>query len=257
VTLARVLLLAALIAPASSAQATDVARARFDEGVRAYAQADWAAAERAWRECLESTGPGGPSRAQVLYDLGNAAYRQQRPLEAVAYFTASLRLAPRDRDAWHNLELARREAGLEPADRGDLAATARRLATSLTAAESGRLVLVLGGLLALAFVWEALRGGAPARASIAVAVVAVAAAGAQWTWLRSREARDLWLVCAREGAPLRSEPREAAATIARLAPASEVERVDELPGWLRVKDGASVGWIESADAIAIAAPRAR
>jgi tetratricopeptide (TPR) repeat protein len=238
----------ALLAPALAAPQTS-----YERALAAYQSADYAEARELWLAALEEAGEGAPSRAAVLYDLGNVAYRQKKPLEAAGWYTASLKLEPRNEDAWHNLELARREAGLEPADRGDLSATTKRLLTMLTVRESEQLALAVGAALALALIWEALRGGAAAKWTSAALALLLLAALAPWTY-QMLTRRDALFVVQPEGAPLRSEPRAQAAVIDRLLAASEVERVDALPGWVRVKKGDTVGWIESDAALPLAAP---
>jgi hypothetical protein len=58
-----------------------------------------------------------------------------------------------------------------------------------------------------------------------------------------------------EGAPLLSEPRAEAPVIGRLSPASVVERIDRLPGWVRVRgDDGAVGWIKGESCLALAGP---
>ena len=48
-------------------------------------------------------------------------------MRAVAAYTAAVEAMPRSQTAWDNLELARSRAGLDPADKGDFAATVKRL----------------------------------------------------------------------------------------------------------------------------------
>jgi tetratricopeptide (TPR) repeat protein len=242
------LALAALLAFAPRAHAT-LGESAFEQGVKAYHGADYASARESWLAALKEP---GADRAAVLYDLGNLAFREKKPLEAAGWYTASLRIAPRWDDAWHNLEFARREAGLEPADRGDVRATAMRLVSSLTLPESERLVLAMGGVLALAFAWEAWRGGRAARWACGAAAGALVLALVPWCYQLARSHAQEVFVTQPEGAALYSEPRAEAPVIGRLSPASEAGRVDQLPGWLRVKSPeGEVGWIAAASCVAL------
>ncbi len=99
------------------------------EAVAAYRAGDLDTARSLWLELLEAEPRvvRGAERGRVLFNLGNLALRAQADLEAVGWYTASLRLRPRDADTWANLEFARLGTGLEPADRGDLKDTLARL----------------------------------------------------------------------------------------------------------------------------------
>jgi len=212
----------------------------------AYRAKEYATAAALWEEALaEAEGPG--ERARLLYNLGNGSYRRERYLEAVGWYTAALRVAPRDGAAWKNLELARSKAELDPADRGDLASTVQRLLSSLTLAEAQW--LLLGALLgwAVCLGGEALRGGrAWRRAALLGLLVASACAGPlAWHGLQG-QGRPLMIQQA-AGATGRSEPRPDAASLARLDPGETVRWRDELPGWVAVEaDGRRVWVRESA-----------
>lgn len=222
----------------------------FERGVVAYQSADYATARERWLAALEEP---DADRASTLYNLGNLAFREKKPLEAAGWYTASLREQPRSSDAWHNLEFARREAGLEPADRGDLRATGKRLVNSLTLVEAERLVLGIGVLLALAFTWEALRGGRAAKWACVVATGLLVLSLIPWTWQLAHQGGAQVFVIQPEGATLFSEPRDAAPVIGRLSPASEAARVDAIPGWVRVRssDG-EIGWVAEASCLELA-----
>jgi len=193
-------------------------------------------------------------RARILHDIGNATFRAGEPLEAVGWYTASLRLRPRDGDTWTNLEHARRTAKLEPADRGDLAATLWRLLTAVTPAESEWIALAGAALLAAMLAAEALRGGRVLRRLSLAATGLALASLAPWIVHRAREGRDTILVIASDeaGTGVHSEPRPDAAVVASAAAGLELERLDELPGWVKVTapDGRA-GWIESRSAFAL------
>ena len=242
------LLLAALPA---SAQAQD----GHSRALEAYRSASYESARALWLAELERNDEAAPDRARVLYNLGNTAFRLKRPLEAAAWYTATLRLAPRNEAAWHNLEFVRREAGLDPADRGDLSATAKRFASSLTLPESERLVLAVAALLVLALAWEALRGSRASRATSCALAGVLALALVPWLWRSSHAGERPLFVVQPEGAALLSEPRAEATLIGRVPAAAEAELVDSLPGWSRVRtvDG-EAGWVSAEAVIPLDAP---
>lgn len=213
--------------------------------VAAYRAGDMREARARWLDVLNAEPRiEGDERARVLYNLGNVAFREEHTAEAVGWFTASLRLRPRDADTWTNLERARRAAQLEPADRGDLGATVRRLLTSFTVAESHWLALLGLAGLAAALGFEALRGGRTGRwfALGGVGFAALMSAPClhgKWTRL-DRPA----IVVEESKALVRSEPRNDAAVVGEAALGAEVEMVDALPGWtkIRLSDGEE-GWV--------------
>jgi tetratricopeptide (TPR) repeat protein len=236
VSLCATLLLALVAAP----EAEDA----FGLGVEAYRRGDYAEAEAHWLVALETPRPPEET-ARIAFDLGNAAWRKGEPLVAVGWYQVALRHAPRDRDVWHNLELARASAGLEPVDRGDLRDTVERLLTSLRP-EEARLLALLGLLpLACAFLGEALRGGRTWRRAIWAGVLFALFAAAPWVRGSLPGPSDPLLVVRAPTVGLRSEPRTALEPIARVDAGEEVERIDALPGWVRIRtaDGTR-GWLQ-------------
>jgi tetratricopeptide (TPR) repeat protein len=182
-------------------------------------------------------------RARVLYDLGNVAYRQKKILEAVGWYSAALRLTPRDADLWWNLEHARSEAKLEPADRGDLSGTLRRLLSSFTLAESEWLVIgVLAAWSALLAI-EALRGGRVWRRLALAGALVLAASLVPWLFNVKRASEHPLLAIQDGKLEVRSEPRADAPAIAELAAGDEAEAIDALPEWTKVELASGVqGW---------------
>lgn len=224
------------------------------DAIAAYRAGELANARSLWLELVESDPPRveGFERARVLYDLGNVAARRGEWLEAVGWYAASLRLRPRDADAFANLEYARLQAGLPPADRGDLLDTLERLLTRTTRGESEWLALAALLPLALTLLGEALRGGVLwRRLSIAALVLALLGA-APWVHALLRGERDELLVIAPKGSALRSEPRHDAEVLARPAAGEILLRIDELPGWVRVRGEAGERpWVRSEDVFAL------
>ncbi len=217
-----------------------------ERAIEAYRRGDLATARTEWLSVLDDTAhpPSGAERARVLYDLGNVAFREGRTLEAVGWYTASLRLRPRDPDTWTNLEEARSRSKLDPADRGDLASTSKRLLGSFTAAEARWLALFGMLVLAAALAFEALRGGRLARwSAVGAGLFAILACLPCFDhWLR--EGRRPMLVVQPDGTACKSEPREKAATTFELAPGAIVRHVDDLPDWTKVRvDDGLEGWV--------------
>lgn len=237
-------LLAWILAFAAPAQAQDAeALTRYQQGVQAYRDGDVATAANVWRRLYASNAPE-LDPAALAFDLGNAAFRLGRPLEAALWFETSVRHAPRDADAWANLEFAREKAGLDPADRGDLVDTLSRLAHALTLAEAEWTVLALALALTAALAARAWWGGAGLRRATWALGVATLLACLPWAAALRRSGEPTWAVVESGGAELRSEPRADAPLVGRIEAAERVEHEDALPGWVRVRSGASLsGWL--------------
>jgi tetratricopeptide (TPR) repeat protein len=221
----------------------------FERGVESYRRGDYEQARTEWQRTLaEELDPLG--RARVYYDLGNAHWRMGESLPAIACYTAAVRLDPRHSDAWQNLELARAKASLPPADSGDLGATLERLLTSLRPEERRTLLLAALLLWSAALVCEVRFGGAGGRAALLGATGVLALAAVPWAHgLLAHERVQPMLVVADGSVTLRNEPLEARAPVGALTTLEEVERLDQLPGWVRVEraDGQR-GWVR-ADAL--------
>lgn len=215
--------------------------------IAAYRAGDLETARSLWLETLSNEADLVASeRARIAYNLGNSYLRENKALAAVGWFTASLRLRPRDADTWANLELARLAAGLEAADRGDLGATVNRLLSSLTNSESSWLALLALLPLAGALALEALRGTRASRWLSIVALLFAALALLPWCHHRLEAGRDPILIVSEEPISIRAEPRSDADRVAELKAGEIVQRVDELSGWTEVElSGRRRGWLRS------------
>jgi len=216
----------------------------FDRGVEAYRRGNYAEASALWRSCLaDELSPR--DHARVAYNLGNAAWRNMSSLEAVGWYTIALRGDPRNADVWHNLELVRAEAELEPADRGDLRATWKRLVTSVTPAESRVLVLLALLPLALVLLGEARYGGKLWR-MLAVGFLGLTILLAvPWMSHMLADGGERVLVVRPSPVGLRSEPRRELEPVAQVDPGTAVTQIDALPGWVRIETEEGVrGWLQ-------------
>jgi hypothetical protein len=206
--------------------------------VEAYRELEYGLAAERWSAALElealASSPG--ERARVLYNLGNCALRQDRPLEAVAHYHAAAKLRPRDPAILANLDYARSEADLDPVGRPSLL-------RSLTLAEAERLVMALTLLLFLSLLGEAVLGGAFRHAAVVLGVLLLLSLVPWLGQLRSVDQREA-MVVQRNGTPLRSEPRSGSKTLVRLDAGTEHSVRDELPEWIALETGDGVeGWV--------------
>lgn len=234
----------AAFAQASERPASD-AEQLFQRGLEAYRAADFAEAEAHWQACYDQD-LAHEDKGRLAYNLGNAAYRQQQELRAVGWYTLALRHIPRDRELWQNLELVRAEAGLEPADGGDLSATLKRLLGSFHPAETRQLMLLGLVLVGLACLGEALRGGRFWTRSIWISLLLFGLFSMPWMHMLNGQLGDPVMILGKPSVALRSEPRLSLPSTGKLLGGAEVERIDELPDWVRVEDASGKrGWVQA------------
>lgn len=218
----------------------------FERANDAYRRGAYDEAELTWRALLEDPSLVETDRARIAMNIGNAAWRTDRAMEAVGWYTIAVKLDARNADARANLELARAESGLEPSDRGDLRSTVGRLLNAPRPAERRWAVLGAALLLACALIGEALRGGATWRRSAAFLALVFALVCVPWIYGMQDRTVDSMLVLARPQASLRSEPRASLPAIGEVRAGDEVERIDELSDWVRVRThGGQLGWLRS------------
>jgi hypothetical protein len=98
----RYFLLALLVGLCTTLAVADP-RSEFDEGLRLYRENDMTGAIRVW----EQVASRGVVSGELLYNLGNAYYREGNVGRSVLMFERARKLMPRDRDVHTNLDLAR------------------------------------------------------------------------------------------------------------------------------------------------------
>ena len=223
------------------------------EGVDLYRRGSYAAAAERFDEAVAIADASLPpaARARLFVARGSAAYRSGDPLTAVGWYTAALRETPRDLDVWHDLELARADAGLEPADRGDLSSTVNRLLGSWRPEEARRLALLGALLLGAAMVVEILVGGRLARWAVGVALLVALGLCGPWIASLVPEVDAPHLVLRASPVPMRSEPRTELETIHHAEPGQVVARIDELGDWTRIDAEGTLGWVPSQSLFAL------
>lgn len=239
------LCLSLFLAPRAAAQSPQSGRELDRAAIEAYRRQDFALARELWQRCLADPEMvrSRAEKGRVLYDLGNAAYRDKQVLEAVGWYTAALRERPRDGDTWKNLEQARSDAHLEPQDRGDLYSSMERLFTSLTLEESRALAFCAALGWALVLAGEAFFGGRSWAWLARLATLGMLVCLVPWALQSARAGANELLVVSAQPLELRSEPREDAARVLELKPGERVRFLDELPDWIKVEDsGERTGW---------------
>jgi tetratricopeptide (TPR) repeat protein len=241
--------------PAALAQA---ARMAGEPAAQAYRAGDYARAAALWQESLEAAERDPAQalrRADLLFNLGNAAYRRGSPLEAVGWYEACLGLEPRRSDARANLALARAKANLPGDDASDLTDTLAQLARRWTRAESAWAVLASCAISAALIAAWALRGGALLRRCTAASLGLTVLAAVPFLAHLARSHDQRWFVRSASGALLHSEPRRDSADVAKAEPGARVRVLEALGEWLKVEAPVGTrGWLERAQVMPIDPP---
>ncbi len=226
----------------------------FDEAVAAYRAGDLVSSAALFEGLLDDV-ESRTARGPIFYNLGNIHFRQGEFMRAVAAYTAAVEAMPRSQTAWDNLELARSRAGLDPADKGDFAATVKRLVMVLSPAELAWIGWGLIGLLAIGLLVEMLRGGPGLRALIGVVLVLIAFDLAWMDVASARLSAAPAMVVSGGAVPLYAEPNVDYALGLKVSAGERVRVVDRLgaPGvrgaWVKVAGEEGTGWIKDSDLV--------
>lgn len=102
-------ILALFLVPPTTLRAAD-ADADFDAANRAYAEGHYDDAAKLFQQLITTRGYSAP----LCFDLGNTEAKAGHPGLAILNYERARYLAPADPDIDHNLQLARKQAGLDP-----------------------------------------------------------------------------------------------------------------------------------------------
>ncbi len=216
-----------------------VGQGRLAEAEKAYRDGDYAAAARAYAALAEAA----DADPRLLYNLGNALYREGRLGEAlVAYERARLAL-PRDRELLANVRLVRQKLELGSGEgepfldalvglrrgftRGEL------LAIAVLCHAAGAVLLIL-----LRGRW----GGLSRGAGVAAALLGVVLLAELAWWGPARAPRAI--VTARRAVVL-AEPREGLEPLMQLREGVEVALLADGPEWVRVGVEGRSGYVRA------------
>ena len=228
----------------------------YSEGTELYRRGDYGPAATRFEAALGEPGAAGEllpaQRVRILRALGNCSFRRGDSMAAVGWYSAALRHAPRDTALWSNVELARSEAGLPPADRGDLSSTLDFVLHAWRPEESRLMALIGGLLLLIAMLVEILRGGLVARFAVLGSTILALILALPWFVSLLPEVADPHMLLRASTVPVRSEPEGSMAVVAHLEPGSIVTLLDELGQWVRVEGpDDELGWIPKAAVFAL------
>ena len=211
-------------------------------GAKLWRAGDVAEAEAVWLRRAEDDSLSRPERARALYNLGVAAFEAQDPLAASAYFESALRLDPRFDDAHKNREIARAEAGLEPAGGEGITASLIESCKSFTQAEGRWLAFGGAVLFALFALGDALRGGRFRGLAWLLLILQPVLWAPLGVRLATSGADDV-MVVAETGASVWTGPNRSGKKIGTLTAGTITGRVDELPDWTKVLYHGEERWV--------------
>lgn len=210
----------------------------FDQARLAYDDGRYEEAATRYAELLES-GYGG---TEVLFNLGNAHFRNGRMGPAVLNYRRAWYLAPRDEDVRTNLGFALEHTGAQyPA-----ATPAARVLRRVTLEAWVVLATVAWWMAAIL---AALAAAVPHGRRLAVrllgivAVVLVLSLAGAWQWHQLRASDEMVVVADDQVA--RYAPLEGADTHFGLPAGSIVTRTEDSGEWLRVRLENRDGWVPS------------
>ncbi len=245
---------AALVGGVSRAFAQATPHQAFEAGAAAYRAGDYAQADELWTSLVAVVPPVPLDFSDLLFNLGNCAYRRGAPIEALGWYRACAEIDPRRRGLAANTALAAAKAGLDN-DRGsEVSATLERWLTRVTAGESAWAALLASlGAAACVVAWRWAGWVACARAAIALSCLAALAAVP--CAVRAFEPQgQRWFVRSPSAVSVCSEPREDSARMFELAPCATVRGIERNLDWLKVELDGRRGWVPLAKVMPIEAP---
>jgi tetratricopeptide (TPR) repeat protein len=226
----------------------------FTQGNEYYAAGQYTEAAQCYEQCLNTNEEDGteltaPSRATVLYNLGNARFKEGELAQAILAYERSLRLDPQNKDTRYNLEFARSRITDNIEDNrtfffASWAQTVRNLLTEKTwfTLSVTLFCLMLIGLILFALgrvLW--LRKTAFHSAWICLLISAAAGTNA-WS-LRQRDTLRAEAVITQGVLNAKSSPDQSGTDLFTLHEGTKVEISETLGEWCNIRVGNNEGWV--------------
>ena len=232
-----------LVLLATTATAAPEGNARFErtfaDAAKAYDENRLPDAIRGWQALADE----GQALPEVLFNLGNAHYRNGDLGEAILAYRRAQRLAPRDPDIRANLGFAAQSAGIELPARKPLAALLLDFSRAEWLGFGAACFWLLGLTLAAWIVWPRFRfAWRPAAAALAALLLVALAGLAAYRDL----ARRPECVVRIANQKVLSSPLETATPLLALPAGALVRQVDERGNWIEVQADAVRGWLPAA-----------
>lgn len=226
----------------------------FAQANEQYAAGRYAEAADNYETCLSQQTEDGTemtdeSRAEVLYNLGNARFKQGELAQAILAYERSLRLNPGNKDARYNLEFARSRIIDDIADNRTFffSSWARSMRDSLTEdtwflLSVGLFVIMLAALVVFALarvLW--VRKAAFHTAWIALLLSVVS--GIDALSLHRRDTERAEAIITQGITNAKSSPDRSGTDLFTLHEGTKVEISETLGEWCNIRVGNNEGWI--------------
>ena len=225
--------LSAVATPSRAGEPDAAEREVFARGVSDYEQGRYREASEAFRQLLEL----GHHDADVLFNFGDCAYRENRPAVAAWAFEWARRLDPTDEQVRENLEMARAELTVDEVP-SDLAPAAAALLDGLRLVP----VLALAGLFLAAwllgwfFAFVRIVRGSTWATGAAFGALLLAGVLALPLWIRiGQVSGPPEGLIVRPEVTIRSGPGDSYAALFELHAGTLLQELERRQGWSRVR----------------------
>ncbi len=227
-----------IAAPAALAAPQDEARFErtFADAARTYDENRLADAIAGWESLVDE----GQKLPEVLFNLGNAHYRNGNLGKAILAYRQAQRLAPRDPDIRANLGFAAQSAGIALPVRKPLAALLLDASREEWLASGSAGFWLLSLSLATWILWPRFRFISRPAAAVSAAWLLLALAG---LWMHRDLRRTPEGVVMVRDQMVRSSPLETSTPLLAVPEGAIVRKLDERGNWLEIRYDATRGWL--------------
>lgn len=228
----------------------------FEQANGHYAAGEYAEAAGLYEQCLTDTaaetGLTRKSRAAVLYNLGNARFKQGELSQSILAYERCLRLAPRHKDARYNLEIAQSRITDNLTDNSSFFfskwfQSLRDLLTEQVWTWMSILLFIvfLTGILLFALSGQVvLRKTAfhTAWVALLISIIACCNAGS----LHSRDTNRAEAIITQGVLNAKASPDRSGTELFTLHEGTKVTITESLGEWCNIRVGNNEGWVEAA-----------
>lgn len=211
----------------------------FADAAKAYDENRLAEAIAGWESLVAEK----QTMPAVLYNLGNAYYRNGDLGEAIRAYRRAQRLAPRDPDIRANLGFAAQSAGIVLPARAPLVAVLLDFSLKEWLAFGSACFWMLGLALGAWTVWPRARFAARPAAAVCAALLLLALGG---LWAHGELRRRPEGVVMRAEQKILSSPLESATPLLAIPAGAIVRQLDRRGQWLEIQYDATRGWLPAA-----------